>query len=189
MARFEDSSVEGCGAACDAELMCAAFTFNTETRRCFLKETCNSTKWADSDVSGAKLSFEYLYATGCDDGSIGVTEGVTEAACEELCRGESECRYFTYNLEKLKCFLKPTCSKPKNNPNNITGAKLGPLQIMPPQDESSSETVAGGELVGGWEWLEGQVRSHATSIKCVLHPLIGHCFSFSVFALTINFSL
>jgi hypothetical protein len=168
--RYSDFTMEECERACEANSECRVFTFNTDNERCYLKATCDDIKLDDDNDTGVKVMFDYLYAKGCDDDDVAVIRDISEGACEEACRGDPSCRYFVFNLDNGKCFLKGACDQPKDDIDNLTGVKVAIALDLPSPDPigENPDDPGEGALVGGWEWRDDQVcsLSHLPSPAC-----------------------
>ena len=132
---MKDSSQSDCEAACDAELTCGAFTFNKQTRTCFLKEACDTRKEKQENFSGIKKAkpqpeFETLWTTLCRDPSMVSYSGLTKPACEAACADDGNCQAYTFHYDSGRCLLKETCTIREWKALLVTGIKKS---VPPPQ--------------------------------------------------------
>eukprot|EP00873_Tetraselmis_striata_P040354 jgi/Tetstr1/460618/TSEL_000543.t1 len=153
-----DASIQQyCEIACVESSRCAAFTYDPERRRCFLKASCEEPKSDTDNLAGVRVAFEYLAGVRCDDKDLAAKRGVSSAGkgCQEACREEVGCRFFFYNADDQKCSLKRTCGDRTHDSDSVSASKRGLVLSMPAPAEGNQHS--GGELVGGWEWRDEHV--------------------------------
>eukprot|EP00873_Tetraselmis_striata_P009572 jgi/Tetstr1/429836/TSEL_019703.t1 len=86
---------------------------------------------APTTAPPSEASFLRLPATGCDDDTLSAVSGLSLEACEQLCLDRAECRAYSYNTDKSRCFMKRSCDVRSSKANNESGIKLVGSSLTP----------------------------------------------------------
>jgi len=143
---IEGGSQKQCVAKCAGDPQCAAFTYNTGKRVCFLKESAGEPQRFAGAVSGRKQSaapavvesdvamdgFEMLKGVDLPGGDIGTLRNLSLRACQQRCDAEGACAAFTYNVGKRVCFLKSNeAGRPERFAGAVSGRRTGESSGQP----------------------------------------------------------
>mmetsp|Transcript_6281 Transcript_6281/g.17571 ORF Transcript_6281/g.17571 Transcript_6281/m.17571 type:complete len:273 (+) Transcript_6281:329-1147(+) len=95
-----------CAKECDGFRGCLAFTYNSKSDSCFLKERCDRQSFGENDVSGFLLGPgvslpTYLKNVGCKDDNVKTIRDTKLNDCAEECRDYRGCVAFTYNSDTV----------------------------------------------------------------------------------------
>lgn len=126
-------SLEQCEDACSAEGRCQAFTFNTEDRRCYLKDSERQRVRRRDTVTGTKR--------GGGSGGSGLSERSgynleggdytrvrldTLDQCQDACSRDRQCAAYTWITSDRMCYLKDRVTNYTPRRDAVSGEKRSP---------------------------------------------------------------
>jgi len=131
---FRTPRLEACQDACQRDRRCEAYTFNTRTETCYLKDEVGNLQANPDTITGQKggaghgpgnrpgeLSEEWGQDyRGGDYDSFPVR---SLASCQAECRNEGRCRAYSFNTRTKLCYLKDRVGSPEENRETVTGVK------------------------------------------------------------------
>lgn len=128
LAAVAADSAGACERSCSGRSSCGAFSFNFDSRMCYLKTGCAQTEAKDNNISARRTpgpangrSYTYLPGVGCKDPTTTVHRSTTAQQCQSLCSSDPGCAAFSANLKD--CFLKSGCSQQEREPGDLSGIK------------------------------------------------------------------
>lgn len=104
------SSFKICQDLCLTTDECTHITFNSDSKKCFIKG--GSPQWRDynNDISATVECYArsscFLSGVGSLTAEIKHETRESTKACQDLCKSLSECTHFTYNRSSKVCFVK-----------------------------------------------------------------------------------
>ncbi|PHJ24371.1 pan domain-containing protein [Cystoisospora suis] len=110
-------SVKGCQAECQKINNCTHFTYNENSKNCYLKSGKPQWREYKGDMSGSR-DCDILDPSCFMDDLASRTANIKEEiidggslipsllACQDLCRSTSNCTHVTYNSRSKKCYVK-----------------------------------------------------------------------------------
>jgi hypothetical protein len=130
---FRVRGVSECKRSCAGEDRCRAYTFDTRSSECWLKDRVNSASSNGAMVTGYKSSSGPIGGGGGrlteepgldrrgDDYDSFRARGVGD--CQRSCREQDRCRAYTYVASSRTCYLKSRVNSPQRNRDAVTGYK------------------------------------------------------------------
>ena len=129
----DTNSMTDCKDECDDDPDCRVVTRNTESKKCFLKASCDKEKSEDDNESALKVS-EYWDRDdyGCDDPNQDrkELEVASTNACKWACEEDVQCRAATFSSSSGTCYLSETCEQVKAKDDNDLVVKRNSYQIL-----------------------------------------------------------
>lgn len=135
--RFRTGDVQDCKSACRRDTNCRAYTYNTSSRTCYLKDRVSQPRRRSETVSGVKDRFvddgygrpgrgglTEEWDTNLEGGDYTRLRGVDEVRdCQAACRRDPRCRAYTYNVRSRECYLKDRVPRPSRRSDTVSGVK------------------------------------------------------------------
>jgi hypothetical protein len=148
--RFRADDVRDCKSACRRDSNCRAYTYNTSSRTCYLKDRISQPRRRSDAVSGVKGGDRY------DDDGYYDRDDVLERyprdrrdrgrlteerdtnregsdytrirvddlrECKTECWEDDRCRAYTYNSSKRECYLKDGVPRASRRSDTVSGVK------------------------------------------------------------------
>jgi hypothetical protein len=134
---FRARGVDECKAECRQDRRCAAYTFNLNSRTCYLKNRVGDRQRDNDKVSGTRgggggypdhpgrggrLTQEYgVDYAGNDYSHFRARSADT---CSEECRRDRRCAAYTFSQGSGVCYLKDEVGAPRRDSDKVTGIKV-----------------------------------------------------------------
>lgn len=121
-----------CSQSCATNSSCRAFTFNSKSKTCFLKEGANlavlyapaSSGFSEDLASSIKQSqLNIIQRTDVVGSDYRNMSGTNMEACLRACEVDQACRAFTFIPKKSQCWLKSSASKTQKKIGVVSGIK------------------------------------------------------------------
>lgn len=124
-----------CQEICRADSRCRAYTYNVVRSACFIKSYIADEVPYPGAISGyvpgtqrppgadSRGDFDQSPNTDFPGGDIDQAVGVTYDQCLNLCRLNSNCRAYTYNVGKMACFIKSGVGYSKPFEGAVSGVR------------------------------------------------------------------
>lgn len=126
------STATDCEARCERDGDCAAFTFNTNSSACFLKNGTDIAVNNPAAISGYRevpsnrirnIDMAIQEATDYPGNDIDRQKAISFEACVALCSDESTCKAFTYVTHRHECWLKNDVGSAEPQEGLVSGVK------------------------------------------------------------------
>jgi hypothetical protein len=138
---FMSDDLHRCQETCKGDTRCRAYSYNLDTRTCFLKSRAPEPSSDREVVSGVKQGWGGGPGGGSGSGG-GSQSGLTEERgldrrgsdysdfrvrdlidCQQTCLRDDRCRAYTYNTIDRICFLKDRVNSQQRSSDMVTGYK------------------------------------------------------------------
>jgi hypothetical protein len=142
--RFRTDDVRDCKSACRRDTLCRAYTYNTSSRTCYLKDRVNSPRRRSETVSGVKGDrggddrYDVLdryprdrregrlteeWGTNREGGDYTRFRAEDVRECKAACWEDGRCRAYTFNTSRRECYLKDRVPGASRRSDTVSGVK------------------------------------------------------------------
>lgn len=175
--QFNINSAEECLKKCANDNKCAAYSFNRTSHNCFLKEFIPESVSVRGIISGYKLSLnnkgkknyidptpvpraptlEILSNTKLPGGDLYYRHTENVKKCAQICRDNTRCKAFTFDINKRMCWLKDRISKKRYYSQGFTSGVKNSADLhiaVPPEPGSPDMEIMNQTDVPGGDYLQ-----------------------------------
>jgi hypothetical protein len=130
---FRSRDARACREQCADDARCQAYTYNTRSGVCYLKDRVGSLERRRETVTGARGRgdrdgrglFREEYGYDIPGGDYADFRSQDARACREACGEDRRCQAYTYNLRSGVCYLKDRVGDLQRRRDTVSGVRGG----------------------------------------------------------------